>query len=59
LKSQQDSEKTVAIWVIGDSACFPALRKHLEAMGAPVFTEVSRGAMVLGRAFNPQIPLAS
>ena len=53
------AKKTVAIWVIGDSACFPALRKQVEAMGAPVFTEVSRGAMILSRAFNPQFLLAS
>jgi acyl-CoA synthetase (NDP forming) len=53
------AKKTVAIWVIGDSASFPALRKQVEAMGAPVFTELSRGAMILGRAFDPQIPLAS
>lgn len=53
------AKKTVAIWVIGDSASFPALRKQVEAMGAPVFTELSRGAMILGRAFDPQFPLAS
>jgi acetate---CoA ligase (ADP-forming) len=51
--------KSVAIWAIGDSTSFPVLRKHLEPMGAPVFTEVSRGSMVLSRAFNPQLVLAS
>jgi acetyltransferase len=45
--------KPVAVWAIGDPAVFPALRKHLEPMGAPVFTEVSRGSMVLSRAFKP------
>ena len=45
--------KPVAVWAIGDPASFPALRKHLEPMGAPVFTELSRGSMVLSRAFNP------
>jgi hypothetical protein len=49
----------VAIWVIGDSACFPILRKHVEAMGAPVFSEISRGSMTLGRVLNTQFPLAS
>jgi acetate---CoA ligase (ADP-forming) len=53
------AEKFVAIWVIGDSSTFPALRKHVEAMGAPVFTEVSRGSMILSRVFNPQFLLAS
>ncbi|MFO7462156.1 MAG: CoA-binding protein [Desulfatiglandales bacterium] len=53
------AEKTVAIWVIGDSACFPILRKHVEAMGAPVFSEISRGSMTLGRVLNTQFPLAS
>jgi hypothetical protein len=51
--------KAVAIWVIGDSACFPILRKHVEAMGAPVFSEISRGSMTLGRVLHTQFPLAS
>jgi acetate---CoA ligase (ADP-forming) len=44
--------KPVAVWAIGDPASFPSLRKHLEPMGAPVFTEISRGSMVLSRIFK-------
>ena len=41
--------KPLAVWVIGDTRCFPSFRKHVEPMGAAVFTEVARGALVLGR----------
>jgi acyl-CoA synthetase (NDP forming) len=41
------TSKPVAIWVIGDTRCFPSFRRHVEPMGAPVFTEVGRGALVL------------
>ena len=53
------TQKPVAVWVIGDSASFPALRKHVEAMGAPVFTEVSRGSMVLSLVFNPPVGISA
>ena len=43
------SNKPVAIWVIGDTRCFPFLRSQVEPMGVPVFTEVGRGALVLSR----------
>lgn len=47
------SAKPVAIWAIGETSTFPVLRKHLEPMGAAVFTELSRGAMVLSRVLKP------
>jgi acyl-CoA synthetase (NDP forming) len=42
--------KPVAVWVIGDPKCFSFLRRHVEPMGVPVFTELGRGALVLSRA---------
>jgi len=48
--------KPIALWVIGDTACFSELRRQVEPMGAPVFTEISRGSMVLSRVckrFSP------
>jgi hypothetical protein len=43
------SSKPAAVWVIGDTRCFSSLRSYVEPLGAPVFTEVGRGALVLSR----------
>lgn len=43
------ARKPAAVWVIGDTRCFSLLRSRVEPMGAPVFTEVGRGALVLSR----------
>jgi len=52
------ASKPVAIWLIGDIRCFPSLRKHLEPMGAPVFTEVGRGALVLSHVLESRYKIS-
>jgi len=41
------AKKPAAIWVIGDTQCFRALRDQVEPLGIPVYTEVQRGALAL------------
>jgi acyl-CoA synthetase (NDP forming) len=48
LESLKGSRKPTAIWVIGDPLCFRAVRDIVEPLGTPVFTELARGARVLG-----------
>lgn len=43
------SAKPVAVWAIGEPSSIPVLRKHLEALGAPVFSELGRSVLVLSR----------
>jgi acyl-CoA synthetase (NDP forming) len=49
----RNADKFVAVWAIGDTRCFPALRSHVEPLGAPVFGEVARGALALSLALGP------
>ncbi|MFH1060023.1 MAG: CoA-binding protein [Pseudomonadota bacterium] len=46
------SPKPVTFWPVGDAGCFDEFRQKAEAMGAPVFGEISRGvaALVLAAA---------
>jgi acyl-CoA synthetase (NDP forming) len=49
----RNADKPVAVWAIGDTRCFPALRSHVEALGAPVFGDVARGVLALSLALGP------
>ncbi|MBN1102106.1 MAG: CoA-binding protein [Deltaproteobacteria bacterium] len=54
LESLRYADKPVAVWAIGDTRCFPALRSHVEPLGAPVFGEVARGVLALSLALGPR-----
>ena len=47
LNGLKSIQQRVAVWAIGDTGCFRALREHVEPLGVPVYTEVGRGALAL------------
>jgi acyl-CoA synthetase (NDP forming) len=47
LKPLEHSSKPAAIWLIGDTACFRALRDQAESMGIPVYGNIERGVRAL------------
>jgi len=49
LNSLKGSKKPTAVWLIGDPQCFRKVRDIIEPLGTPVFTELARGARVLGQ----------
>lgn len=51
LAAAATSPKPVTFWPVGDAGCFDDFRAQAEAMGAPVFGEVSRGARALAMAW--------
>jgi acyl-CoA synthetase (NDP forming) len=49
LNSLKGAKKPTAVWLIGDPQCFRKVRDIVEPLGTPVFTELARGARVLGQ----------
>lgn len=39
-----------AMWLIGDTSCFPEVRRRVESMGIPVYGEIQRGIRALALA---------
>jgi acetyltransferase len=46
------ASKPAAIWVMGEPQSFRELRERVEVFGAPVFTELARGAQALAQFMN-------
>ncbi len=45
--------KPAAIWVVGDTSCFRALREGAESMGIAVYNEIERGVRALSLLAHP------